>query len=112
VATCSGCWTCSRPDVVVVSDGGGVVPAARRPIEGAARVSALLAGLAKLDGDFQALSTWINGAPAARFELDGDLNTVASLVIADGHVARIYAVRNPHKLTRLGQETELSRSTG
>ena len=97
------------PDVVLVSDGGGVVPAARRPIEGAARVSALLAGLAKLDGDFQAKSTWINGAPAARFELDGELNTVASLVIANGRVARIYAVRNPHKLTRLGEEAELSR---
>jgi RNA polymerase sigma-70 factor (ECF subfamily) len=97
------------PDVVVVSDGGGVVAAARRPIEGAARVSALLAGLAKLDGDFQAKSTWINGAPAARFELDGELNTVASLVIANGRVARIYAVRNPHKLTRLGEVAALSR---
>ena len=97
------------PDVVVVSDGGGVVAAARRPIEGAERVGALLSGLAKLDGDFQAMPTWLNGAPAARFELDGELNTVASLVIEDGRVTRIYAVRNPHKLTRLDEEASLSR---
>jgi RNA polymerase sigma-70 factor (ECF subfamily) len=97
------------PDVVVVSDGGGVVAAARRPVEGADRVGALLAGLATLAGDFQAMPMWLNGAPAARFELDGELNTVASLEIEDGRITRIYAVRNPEKLTRLDEEASLSR---
>ena len=97
------------PDVVVVADGGGVVAAARRPIEGADRVGALLSGLATLPGDFKATPVWLNGAPAARFDLDGELNTVASLVIEDGRIRRIYAVRNPHKLARLQQEAELSR---
>ena len=97
------------PDVVVVSDGGGVVAAARRPIEGADRVGALLAGLATLAGDFRAMPMWLNGAPAARFELDGELNTVASLEIEDGRITRIYAVRNPEKLTRLDEEASLSR---
>jgi RNA polymerase sigma-70 factor (ECF subfamily) len=55
------------------------------------------------------MPTWLNGAPAARFELDGELNTVASLVIEDGRITRIYAVRNPHKLTRLDEEASLSR---
>ncbi len=100
------------PDVVVVSDGGGVVAAARRPIEGALRVGTLLSGLATLPGDFEAVSVWLNGAPAARFSLDGQLNTVASLVVEDGRISRIYAVRNPHKLTRLDQEAELSRGVG
>jgi RNA polymerase sigma-70 factor (ECF subfamily) len=52
---------------------------------------------------------WLNGAPAARFDLDGELNTVVSLVIEGGRIARIYAVRNPDKLTRLGEEADLSR---
>jgi RNA polymerase sigma-70 factor (ECF subfamily) len=97
------------PDVVVVADGGGVVAAARRPVEGADRVVTLLSGLAKLAGGFEAMAVWLNGAPAARFDIDGELDTVAGLVIEDGRVSRIYAVRNPVKLTRLGEEVSLSR---
>ncbi len=97
------------PDVVVVSDGGGVVAAARRPIAGAARVAGLLATLATLPGDFAAMPLRVNGGPAARFDLDGELNTVASLVIDNGRITRIYAVRNPHKLGRLEEEAELRR---
>jgi RNA polymerase sigma-70 factor (ECF subfamily) len=97
------------PDVVVVSDGGGVVAAARRPIEGADRVAAFLATLVTLAGDFEAKPMWLNAGPAARFDLDGGLNTVASLVIEDGRITRIYAIRNPHKLARLDEEAQLSR---
>jgi RNA polymerase sigma-70 factor (TIGR02957 family) len=97
------------PDVVVVADGGGVVAAARRPLHGAALVAQLLGGLARLAGDFQAVPVWLNGAPAVRFDLDGELNTVLSLVLENGRVSRIYAVRNPHKLARLDREAELSR---
>jgi RNA polymerase sigma-70 factor (ECF subfamily) len=97
------------PDVVVVSDGGGVVAAARRPIAGAARVAGLLATLATLPGNFAAMPLRVNGGPAARFDLDGELNTVASLVIDNGRITRIYAVRNPHKLGRLEEEAELRR---
>ena len=70
---------------------------------------ALLGGLAKLAGDFEAMPMWLNGAPAARFDLDGELDTVVSLVIEDGRITRIYAVRNPHKLARLDEEAALSR---
>ncbi|HET6531452.1 MAG TPA: RNA polymerase sigma-70 factor [Actinoplanes sp.] len=97
------------PDVVLVSDGGGVVPAAKRPIHGARRVGPMLASLAELDGNFTVLPVWLNGAPATRFDLDGELEAVASLVIEDGRITRIYAVRNPEKLTRLGTAASLSR---
>ncbi|RBY77294.1 hypothetical protein DQ238_15445 [Geodermatophilus sp. TF02-6] len=97
------------PDVVVVSDGGGVVAAARRPIVGADRVGVLLSGLATVADHFEAMPMWVNGAPAGRFDLHGALDTVASLVIEDGRITRIYAVRNPHKLARLDEETELRR---
>src|ERR687894_260688 len=101
--------TVLAPDVVVVSDGGGVVAAARRPIEGADRVGALLGSLVKRPSDFEVMPMWLNGGPAARFDLDGELNTVASLVIEDGRITRIYAIRNPHKLARLDEEAKLSR---
>lgn len=93
------------PDVVLVADGGGVVAAARRPVEGASLVSGLLA---RLNGRVEPVPTWLNGAPAVRFELDGRLDTVVSLVIEDGRISRIYAVRNPRKLARLGEEAALS----
>lgn len=97
------------PDVVAVADGGGVVSAARRPVRGADRVAAFLGGLARLVGSFEAIPIWLNGAPAARIDLGGQLDTVVSLVIEDGRVSRIYAVRNPHKLAHQTEEAELSR---
>ena len=97
------------PDVVLVPDGGGVVAAARRPIEGAGRVGALLGSLARQAGDFEAMPMRLNGWPAARIDLEGELDTVASLVVEEGRITRIYAIRNPHKLARLGEEAELSR---
>jgi RNA polymerase sigma-70 factor (ECF subfamily) len=39
------------------------------------------------------------------------LDTAVSLVIEDGRISRIYAVRNPQKLARLGEETRLSRTS-
>ncbi len=97
------------PDVVLVPDGGGVVAAARRPITGARRLAPLLAGLGKLAGDFATMPMWLNGAPAIRLDIGGELDTVVTLVVEQGRIARIFAVRNPHKLTRVTRETELSR---
>ncbi|MGK5110729.1 RNA polymerase sigma-70 factor [Geodermatophilus sp. CPCC 205506] len=97
------------PDVVVVADGGGVVAAARRPIQGAARVAALLAGLVRLPVSLEVVPVWLNGGPAARIDVDGELDTMVSLAIEDGRITRVYAVRNPHKLARVDEEAELSR---
>lgn len=69
----------------------------------------LLGGLARLAGDFEAMPMRLNGGPAVRLDLDGELDTVASLVIEDGRITRIYAVRNPHKLARLDAEVSLVR---
>jgi RNA polymerase sigma-70 factor (TIGR02957 family) len=97
------------PDVVLVADGGGEVPAVRRPMVGSDRVASLLGGLAKLAGDFEVTPIWLNGGPAARLDLDGELNAVASLMIEDGRITRIYAISNPHKLARLDAEAALAR---
>jgi len=97
------------PDVVGVADGGGVVAAFKRPIKGADRVSHLLGLLVKSAVDFEAIPMWLNGAPAARFVLDGELYGVANLVIEDGRITRMYTILNPHKLARIGEMAELSR---
>jgi RNA polymerase sigma-70 factor (ECF subfamily) len=34
---------------------------------------------------------------------------VVSFEVAGGRITRIYAIRNPHKLARLGEEAALSR---
>ena len=53
-------------------------------------------------------AVWLNGAPACRIEIDGQVAAV-SLVVENGRVTRIYAMANPRKLTRLDQPTELAR---
>jgi RNA polymerase sigma-70 factor (ECF subfamily) len=97
------------PDVVVVADGGGFVAAARRPIKGAERVAGLLiAGLRSLD--FEAKAVWLNGSPAARIDIGGELDTAVSLAVENGRITRIYAIRNPHKLARLDGVAALTRT--
>ncbi|MEU8229780.1 hypothetical protein AB0C12_09240 [Actinoplanes sp. NPDC048967] len=92
-----------------MSDGGGVVAAARRPIVAARRVAPLLASLAEVAGDFTVRPIWLNGAPAMRLDLGDELDTAVSLVLDGGRITGIYAVRNPDKLARLGAEARLSR---
>jgi RNA polymerase sigma-70 factor (ECF subfamily) len=97
------------PDVVVVADGGGVVPAARRPVEGAERVASLLIrGLRSVD--FEAAAVWLNGSPAIRIDAGTAFNAAVSIAVEDGRVTRIYVVANPQKLGRLDGITPLTRS--
>jgi RNA polymerase sigma-70 factor (ECF subfamily) len=96
------------PDVVLIADGGGLVAAARAPIHGAERVAKLLARADRVLGGFETTAVWLNGAPAGRIEIDGQVAAV-SLVIEHGRVTRIYAVANPRKLTRLDEPAELAR---
>ncbi|MGH9275645.1 MAG: RNA polymerase sigma-70 factor [Acidimicrobiales bacterium] len=97
------------PDVVVVADGGGLVAAARHPIEGAQRVAAFLMGAART-ADLDISAVWLNGSPGARIDIGGELDTAVSLAVENGRIARIYAVRNPHKLARLHGAAALTRT--
>src|SRR5262249_23394099 len=97
------------PDVVAIADGGGLAAAIRKPIEGREKVANLLRRFAAIAPEAVLGTTWINGAPAARIELGGALDTAVSVVVVDGRISRIYAIRNPHKLARLDQEAALSR---
>ena len=97
------------PDVVVVADGGGVVPAARRPVQGAERVASLLIrGLRSVD--FEAAAVWLNGSPAIRVDAGAAFNAAVSVAVENHRITRIYVVANPQKLAGLDAVTALTRS--
>jgi RNA polymerase sigma-70 factor, ECF subfamily len=97
------------PDVVAVADGGGLVPALRRPVEGVERVAALLSRFAQVAPGAEVSTLLLNGAVAARIDPGGEFETAVTFAVEDGRIARIYAIRNPHKLRRLEEVAELRR---
>ena len=99
------------PEVVMVADGGGLVPAIRLPVEGARRVAEALVGFARFVSNPRLATVSLNGGPAFLIDLDGELDTAVSLLIEDGRVTRIFAVRNPEKLGRLDGETTVQRTS-
>lgn len=88
-------------DALSISDGGGVVSAARRAVSGRAKVAALILGvLDKFGQGIRTLPVSANGE-AAMLALRGD-DPVAlwSIDIAPDGVRRLLIVLNPHKLER------------
>jgi RNA polymerase sigma-70 factor (TIGR02957 family) len=98
------------PDVVVVSDGGGFVTAARRPVKGAERVATGLAQLAAHRANFGAKAVWLNGSPGGHIDVGGEVNIAVSLTVENGRITRIYAILNPHKLAGLDGVAALTRT--
>ena len=97
------------PDVVLVADSGGLVPAIRHPVEGSKRAATLMSGFSRLAADPQVSTVLINGAVAARIDLAGELDSVVTFVIDNGRITHIHAIRNPTKLGRLEQVAQLRR---
>lgn len=89
------------PDVVQISDGGGQVTAARRPITGAAQVAGFLVGLARNSmADMDIEFGNFNALPALLFRsrADGLLDSVLMIELTGDRITGLYAVRNPDKL--------------
>jgi RNA polymerase sigma-70 factor (ECF subfamily) len=97
------------PDVVAVSDGGGLKLSALQPIVGVEKVIRMFVGsMQKIGGTLTTEPTVINGSPALLFSFDGQLDGVVALRIESDRVSGIYYVRNPEKLSRLERETQLT----
>jgi RNA polymerase sigma-70 factor (TIGR02957 family) len=94
------------PDVVLLSDGGGVVQAALAPVVGASSVTRVLGRIAAT-ASLQAAH--VNGYPALILRINGDIDTVMAVRIDGGLITRLYAVRNPEKLSHMQRETALRR---
>jgi RNA polymerase sigma-70 factor (ECF subfamily) len=98
------------PDVVLVADGGGIASAVRVPIAGAKKIVAFLRNFPRFSEGTTIVPVWVNGAPALRMDGPDPVGTSAiSVVVEDGRITRLYAMRNPHKLERIDEETTLSR---
>ncbi len=88
-------------DANTYSDGGGVVPAARKVIYGAAKTARLLIGLRRKLGAMPTTFVRVNGDPGVRVDGEPGFASVMAIEIADGVVANVRIVNNPEKLTRL-----------
>ncbi|MET8838747.1 RNA polymerase sigma factor SigJ [Streptomyces rubiginosohelvolus] len=86
------------PAAVMTADGGGLIGAALRPIEGGARIAQYMVAIADKAPGLELLERSVNGAPGLVARRDGVVMTVASFDLSDGRVTRIWAVRNPEKL--------------
>ena len=92
------------PNVVVLSDGGGKVRAARRPVEGADAAARLLIGIAhKAAPGLRLEDAMINGVPGWR-AWDGEhLAAALQLVIIEDRIAQVLIMMNPDKLGGLAE---------
>ncbi|RBY91675.1 RNA polymerase subunit sigma-24 [Blastococcus sp. TBT05-19] len=93
------------PDVVLVSDGGGKVTAALRPITGADKVARFAVGVAAQGMELAGLRievAEVNGGPGIVAWTDGDPLLAMSLVVVDGRIEQVLLVRNPEKLAGIG----------
>lgn len=98
------------PDVVMVTDSGGLVSAASKPIEGAEKLAKFFMGLITgAPATHAGTTVWINGTPGARIDVAGEVAAALSLTVESGRITRIYAIRNPNKLARLDAEAALAR---
>jgi RNA polymerase sigma-70 factor (ECF subfamily) len=92
-------------DAVFLSDGGGVVSAVPRPLQGAGRIAKALIGFwhKQHDPTTRAKPARINGRPGwVLLAADGTpVQTVELEPGADGRVAAVHIVRNPDKLAHL-----------
>ncbi|WP_028653029.1 RNA polymerase sigma-70 factor [Nocardioides halotolerans] len=97
------------PDVVLITDGGGLKQAALKPILGAEKVLRFLIGIAAKVGADGAVPMPVNGETGLGLLLDGELEAVATMRIEGGKVTGLYLVRNPDKLHRVDEAVSLAR---
>ncbi|MFB6984892.1 RNA polymerase sigma-70 factor [Streptomyces sp. NPDC056304] len=93
------------PDVVLLTDGGGVVRAALEPVVGAEAVADVLSRLTSAT----LRPAQVNGHPALILRTGGQIDTVLAVRLEGGLISGLYAVRNPEKLSRIDRETAVGR---
>ena len=92
-------------DVVLVSDGGAKVRAARHPIVGCSRVARFLSGIVNNAAPAEVQLDYVqtNGQVALYVDVEGQAASLFALEPDDSgqKVRRIFVLRNPEKLTHL-----------
>ncbi len=102
--------SCLAEDALSLSDGGGIVNAARKPVHGRTRVAQLILGvLEKFGQGIVAMPVEANGESAMLAVRDGHPVALWTVDIGPEGVRRLLIVMNPHKLERFAS-TALSHS--
>lgn len=97
------------PDVVAISDGGGIKQATPRPVVGADKVARfIVGGLAKHKVALTVEATVVNAGPALALHVDGELDGVIVIHVESTRITGLYYVRNPQKLTHVESATPLT----
>jgi RNA polymerase sigma factor (sigma-70 family) len=86
------------PDATAIADGGGLVNAMLRPVEGGAQVARYAVEIVTRVPDMAILERTVNGQPGLVLQQGGVTVTVMAFDIAGGRIKHIWAVRNPEKL--------------
>ncbi|MET9958489.1 RNA polymerase sigma factor SigJ [Streptomyces sp. NPDC006326] len=86
------------PDATMTADGGGLVGAVLRPVEGSERIARYLVHIADKAPGMTLLERTVNGRPGLVAQQAGLTVTVAAFDLDGGRITRIWAVRNPEKL--------------
>jgi RNA polymerase sigma-70 factor (ECF subfamily) len=86
------------PDATAIGDGGGLVSAAPRPIEGAEPIARFFAERARAVASATLLERAVNGQPGLVAQLDGVTVAVLAFDVAGDRIRHIWAVLNPEKL--------------
>jgi len=96
-------------DVVSITDGGGVIGAARVPVLGRERVAKFIAGFPSRFWGNTTLS-WIhvNGQPSVLIVRDGAIIALAAVDASPEGIGQIFWVMNPAKLARIAESRPTS----
>jgi RNA polymerase sigma factor (sigma-70 family) len=87
------------PAATVTADGGGLVSAALRPIQGGEQIARYIADIAgRAPGNVTILERTVNGQPGLVAQQDGVTVTVFAFGLAGDRITHIWAIRNPGKL--------------
>jgi RNA polymerase sigma factor (sigma-70 family) len=87
------------PGATVTADGGGLVSAALRPIEGGEQIARYLVDIAgQAPSNMKFLERTVNGQPGLVAQQDGVTVTVLAFDVTGDRITHIWAVRNPDKL--------------
>jgi len=86
------------PDAVATGDGGGLVTAAARPVNGAVPIAQFFVELSTGLAGMTLIERTVNGQPGLAIEHDGATVAVLAFDVADDRIRNIWTVLNPEKL--------------
>jgi RNA polymerase sigma factor (sigma-70 family) len=86
------------PDAIAIGDGGGLVSAVLRPIEGGEQIARVVVDVGGRVPNLTILERTVNGQPGLVAQQDGVTVMVMAFEVAGGRIRHIWAVRNPEKL--------------